>query len=152
MPNIGLGLVAGAAGTLALDIATHLDMMVRGRAASNVPSKLAGEFMGSVGLSLGSGKAGENRKSALGALFGYKVGVGMGVGYAVMRPRMENLPMPVTATLVGLSAMALSDATAVAYGVTDPADWGVMGWVTDIIFHLGYGYVTVAVYEALVDD
>ena len=35
------GLLTGAAGTVALDIASYTDMALRGRPASNVPSKLA---------------------------------------------------------------------------------------------------------------
>ena len=151
MPNIGLGLVAGAAGTMALDIATYLDMAIRGRAASEVPSKLAGEIVDSMGVSLGRGETAANRRTGVGALLGYATGIGIAVVYSVLRPRVEHVPFPVTAAAVGLSAMAASDVTATAYGVTNPKEWGLVGWASDIFFHLIYGYITVAVFEALED-
>lgn len=33
--------------------------------------------------------------------------------------------------------------------VSDPKTWGVSGWLWDVIFHLIYGFATVATYEAL---
>jgi hypothetical protein len=152
MSKLGLGVIAGAAGTLALDVATYLDMAIRGRAASDVPADLAGELMDSLGVRLGSGDTAAHRRSALGALFGYTTGIGLSVLYGVLRPRLEDVPLPISAAAVGLGAMALSDATAIAYDVTNPAEWGVMGWASDIFFHLIYGYITVAVYEALADE
>ena len=151
MPNIGLGLVAGAAGTMALDIATYLDMAIRGRAASEVPAQLAGEIVERVGVNLGRGETAANRRTGIGALLGYATGVGIAVVYSVLRPRVERVPFPVTAAAVGLCAMAASDVTATAYGVTNPKEWGLVGWASDMFFHLIYGYITVAVFEALAD-
>jgi hypothetical protein len=45
--------------------------------------------------------------------------------------------------------MAAADAPAVALGATDPATWGLAGWVSDIVPHLAYGFVIVLVYETL---
>jgi hypothetical protein len=34
-------------------------------------------------------------------------------------------------------------------GVTDPRTWGLVGWVSDLIPHLGYGVVTALVLHYL---
>jgi predicted PurR-regulated permease PerM len=34
-------------------------------------------------------------------------------------------------------------------GVTDPRTWGVVGWISDLIPHLGYGIVTALVLHYL---
>ncbi|GAC1383787.1 MAG: hypothetical protein NVS4B8_07400 [Herpetosiphon sp.] len=152
--GIVAGLVAGAAGTAALNIATYADMAIRGRAASEVPEKLAGTLVETVGIDLdGEGKqakeTGKNRRSAIGALLGYATGLGMGAAYALARP--NTVSIPVAGILVGLSTMAASDVPAIVSGATDPATWGTSGWLWDTAFHLVFGVTTVVTYEALVD-
>jgi hypothetical protein len=46
------GTAAGAAGTTALNIATYLDIAIRGRASSEVPEKVAGTLTQAVGIPL----------------------------------------------------------------------------------------------------
>jgi hypothetical protein len=92
-----------------------------------------------------------NRRSGLGALFGYGVGLGIGAAYGLLRPQLPGLPRPVAATGLGLAAMATSDVPATALGVTDPRAWGAVGWASDLLPHLAYGLATASVYEALAD-
>jgi hypothetical protein len=66
------GTAAGAVGTVALNIATYVDMTVRARAASEVPAKLVGVVADKVGIDLASGEGEaakeeeQNRQSGLG--------------------------------------------------------------------------------------
>jgi hypothetical protein len=149
------GLLAGAAGTVALNIATYADMALRGRPPSNVPSKLASTLANMVHLSLSSQGVGaqdltvQNRENGLGALLGYINGLGTGVVYSLLRSQRDEVPLPLAGTLVGLAAMAESDIPLVMLKVSDPKTWGASGWLFDIIFHLIYGFVTAATYEAL---
>ena len=74
------GATAGAAGTVALDITTYLDMAIRGRSSSGVPAKVAGSLTETAGIDLapdGNSEAAENRKSGIGALMGDVVGLGV---------------------------------------------------------------------------
>ena len=45
--------------------------------------------------------------------------------------------------------MAASDIPIALTGVSDPATWSTTDWLSDLIPHLVYGLVTVAVYDAL---
>jgi hypothetical protein len=150
-----LGIAASAVGTIALDVATYLDMAVRARPASSVPAEVAGALAERAGVELAADgndneRAG-NRRSGLGALFGYGVGLGIGAAYGLRRPQLPGLPRPVAATGLGLAAMATSDVPATALGVTDPRAWGAVGWASDLLPHLAYGLATACVYEALAD-
>ena len=69
-----LGALPGAAGTMALDVVTYVDMAVRGRGASNMPAEVVRRMAEKIGLEP-LNRPGEavdeqtrNRRSALGAL------------------------------------------------------------------------------------
>ncbi|HZA84286.1 MAG TPA: hypothetical protein VFC13_22890 [Actinomycetes bacterium] len=150
-----LGLAAGAVGTIALDVASYLDMLVRARPASSTPAEVAGPLAERTGVELASAgswseQAG-NRRSALGALLGYGVGLGIGAAYGLARPWLGGLPRPAAAVGLGLAAMAASDVPATALGVTDPRTWGAAGWASDLVPHLAYGLAAATAYEALAD-
>lgn len=140
--------VAGTAGTLALEAVSYLDMLARGRPASQVPGTLATRIADAVGVDLG-GPAG-NRASALGALLGNLTGVSVAVGYGLARHTSRLRPGPPAGLVVAAAAMAAGDAPAILAGVTNPVRWGVAGWLADIVPHAVYGITTVAVYEALI--
>jgi hypothetical protein len=147
------GAIAGAAGTIALDLTTYGDMLIRGRGASSVPARMAGVLAGHVGiaplaLSM-EGETADNRREAAGALLGYTTGVGIGVLYGMLRGAAENGASPLAGAVVGLGAMAASDVPIALTGVSDPATWSTTDWLSDIIPHLVYGLVTVAVYEVI---
>ncbi|MBA3944063.1 MAG: hypothetical protein H0X37_05815 [Herpetosiphonaceae bacterium] len=155
--RVWAGVVAGAAGTVALNIATYADMALRGRPASEVPDKLAGALADQAGVDLrGSGpdaeKTASNRRTGIGSLMGYGTGLGVGIAYGLVRPQIDDLPPVIASVVVGLAAMATSDLPATLSGATDPATWGASGWLSDVGFHLVYGFATVMTYDALVDN
>lgn len=149
------GLVAGAMGTVALDMATYLDMAIRGRSSSNAPSNMVKTVAEKLHLPLSPQGVGsedqtaQNRESGLGALLGYVNGLGTGALYGIIRSQFDEMPLLLAAPLVGLTAMAASDIPLVSLRVTDPKTWGVSGWLADALPHLVYGIVTVATHEAL---
>ena len=153
MNRVLRGAIAGAVGTIALDLMTYGDMLLRGRGASSVPARMAGVLAAQFGISpLASSTTGDvpdNRRQAAGALLGYGTGVGTGALYGLVRGEEAGGASPVAGAAVGLSAMAASDAPIALTGVSDPATWSATDWLSDIIPHLVYGLVTVAVYEVI---
>ena len=149
------GIIAGATGTVALDITTYLDMAIRGRSSSNAPSQMVDIVANKIHLPLSTqgisskDQSAQNRESGLGALLGYVNGLGTGVIYGILRSRFDEIPAPLAAPLVGLTAMVASDVPIVALRVGNPKTWGISSWLADTIPHLLYGIVTVATYEAL---
>ena len=150
-----IGAVAGAVGTVALDVTTYADIAIRGRSSSSAPSQMVSILAKAVGLPLSSQGVGsqdetaQNRESGLGALLGYVNGLGVGVVYGLLRSRQDDIPIPVAGIGVGLAAMAASDIPLIALRVSNPKTWGFSGWAADAIPHLVYGLVTAIVYEAL---
>lgn len=146
------GALAGVAGKAALDTLTYLDMLLRGRPSSGVPSEMAGQVASRVGLDDAfdpDTSQGSARRESLGSLLGTATGVGVAVAYAVVTRGRGFARLPVSGVLVALSAMVAADAGAVVEGVTDPSEWGVSGWVSDVVPHLAFGFVTAAVFDAL---
>lgn len=148
--RLARGVVAGAAGSAALNIATYFDMLLRGRQSSSVPADTAQGLAENVGLELSGASEQEtsSRRSAAGALLGYVAGLGIGAVYASIEGAGVALPFPVAAVVVGGGAMAASDLPATATGATDPRRWNAAAWLSDIVPHLAYGIVTVAVLRA----
>lgn len=149
------GAIAGAAGTVALDLVTYGDMAVRGRAPSDMPAeviRLLAERAGIEPLAKPDDEtddATKHRRTALGAISGYKIGVLIGALYGAAQPLFGNAPLLVRAAVVGGLAMAASDVPATMLGATDPKQWDAGSWVSDIGPHLVYGLVTAAVFEAI---
>ncbi len=152
---IAAGLLAGAAGTLALDIYTYADIFATARAPSSLPSttvqKLA-EQLDIPGLASDDGDAPKNRRSGAGALLGYGVGLGAGVGYAMLRPFVRDwLPWPLAGVLLGASTLVLSEGSSTALGATDWSQWTPAEWMADIIPRTIYGLTVAFVIERLGD-
>jgi hypothetical protein len=150
-----LGMAAGAIGTVALDVTTYLDMVLRARPPSSTPAEAAGAAVELAGVQLAregndSERAG-NRKSGLGALAGYGIGIGLGAVYGLLRPAVRGLPRPAAAAALGLAAMASSDVPATALGITDPRAWDRTSWLADLVPHLVYGVATAIAFDALAD-
>ncbi|MEE1928601.1 hypothetical protein V1J52_10415 [Streptomyces sp. TRM 70351] len=145
------GLLAGAAGTTALNLVTYGDMLLRARPASPVPAEVAAGLADRAGVGLGGGEETSSREQAAGALLGYVTGLGVGAAYGLLRGagRGRGLPGWLEAPLLGALAMAGSDVPSAGLGVTDPRTWGADSWVSDVVPHLAYGVVTVAAYRAL---
>jgi hypothetical protein len=148
MDRITRGLVAGAAGTTALNMVTYLDMAVRGRPASSTPEQSVQKLADVAGIDLGEGEKAENRKAGLGPMLGFGTGLGAGLVYGLLAGR-RRFPRPVgTAVLTGL-AMAGASAPMTVLGLTDPREWSASDWVSDAVPHLAYGAVAALAYEAL---
>lgn len=148
-----LGTIAGAVGTLTLEIVTYGDMLLRGRAPSGVPAttvKILADELGIEGLSSkATGDQAENRRSAAGALLGYALGVGLGSAYGWARPALGRVSAPLAGVAVGIAAMTVSDASYAVTGASDPKTWTSTDWVSDLVPHVIYGLVTVATYESI---
>lgn len=157
MNSLFFGAAAGAAGTMALDVTTYADMAVRGRGSSNVPADVIRRMAARAGLKPlaetdeQSSDALKNRRTALGALSGYAIGLTIGATYGAAHGLFSKLPIGAKALLLGGLAMAASDIPAAKLEATDPKTWGIDGWISDIVPHLMYGLVTVAVFDAIAE-
>ncbi|MFI8946394.1 hypothetical protein ACIGO6_07720 [Streptomyces sp. NPDC053750] len=147
--SVTKGLVAGAAGTVALNLTTYGDMLLRGRGSSDMPAQVADRFVERAGLDLGDEETTSHREQAVGALLGHVTGLGVGAAYGLLLRRRGALPDWVAGPLLGAAAMASSDLPATVLGVTDPTAWDRISWVSDIVPHLVYGFTTASVYQAL---
>lgn len=155
MTTLMMGAAAGAVGTVGLNIATYLDMLIRGRSASEVPAKTAEKIAAAAGVDLSGAGFGDvadqmqqARASALGALQGYAAGVGVGLLYGAMRPWLGEAPLVVSGLALGVATMLVGNVPSISTGSTDPRTWGTTGWATDAIPHLVYGVLTAWAYEA----
>ncbi len=151
--SLGAGLAAGAAGTTALNAATYLDVAVRARPPSSVPSDVTGSIAGAVGLDalVGDDDTSETRRDGAGALLGYLTGVGAGLVAGIVRPRFPGLGTAPFGLAVGLGTMVAADLPSVATGATDPRTWGTAGWLADLVPHVVFGLVTATVLDRLLD-
>lgn len=150
-----IGAIAGAAGTMALDLTTYGDMAARGRGSSDLPAEVVRRLAAKAGLEpLGkpneeSDSATKNRRSALGAMSGYVIGLLIGFLYGAAHKAHKDVPFGIKALLIGGLAMAASDVPATLLEATDPRKWDTSGWLADIAPHVTYGVVTAYVFEAL---
>jgi len=146
------GALAGAAGTTALNIITYLDMAVRGRPTSSTPEDTVEKLADKLGVQIpGDADIRSNRVQGLGPLTGALAGIGTGAVLGLARGagwRPGRLTGGVTATAV---VMVGTNGPMTALGITDPRTWPVSSWLTDIVPHLAYALVTLAVLD-LIDD
>jgi hypothetical protein len=150
MGKLSAGLAAGAVGTTLLNAVTYLDMAVRGRPTSSVPDDDVDRMAERAGISLGDDpdKA-SARRTAIGALLGYMAGASIGAVYGLARPLAPDVPPRIAAVLVGLGAMAATDAASIAMGTTDPRAWSAADWASDVVPHLAFGWGVAVTYDAL---
>ena len=147
MDTVTRGLIAGAAGTAALNIVTYLDMAVRGRPASSAPEDSVQRLADLAGVDLGEGKAAEHRRAGLGPLLGYATGLGVAVCYGLLVRR--RLPRPVAAGVLTALAMSGSNVPLALLGISDPRRWSAADWAADLVPHLAYGAVAATVDDRL---
>jgi len=145
-PGIAAGVAAGAVGTVALNTVTYLDMLVRGRPASNVPADAARKLL--AGVYLGDDDTAPSRQEALGALLGVVTGLGVGAIYGLIRSRVY-VPSPAADLCLAAGVMMGSDLPLTALGLTDPRRWDATGWAADLLPHLAYGVAASAAYRVL---
>lgn len=166
--RIVAGAVAGAAGVVALNAAGYLDMLIRGRPASDMPARVAGKLADEMGLPLEFDSdtdveiapeddddepddAADNRREALGALLGMLNGIGIGVAYGILRLILPRPPAWLAGAAIGAAAMAASDYPATRLGLTEPRDWSATDWASDVLPHMAFGVVTALAFEAARD-
>ncbi|WP_406432130.1 hypothetical protein [Streptomyces sp. NBC_01589] len=144
------GAAAGAAGTTVLDTVGYLDMVIRGRGASTTPEVTVERLSETLHVPIpGDENARENRVEGLGPLTGIAAGVGMGalLGLALSCGwRPGNAVLTATATT---GALIGTNGPMTVLRVTDPRTWSRSDWVADIVPHVAYALVTVAVVKAL---
>ncbi|MEJ5914413.1 hypothetical protein [Pseudokineococcus sp. 1T1Z-3] len=150
MSALTRGLTAGAVGTTVLQAVTYADMALRGRPASEAPGQTADALAGRLGLGVpGDGERQGHRRTALGALLGTTTGLATGVVASLARRRGYALPGALGGVATGALAMAASDGTSAALGVSDPRTWTAGDWAADVVPHLAYGLATHATLEAM---
>jgi uncharacterized membrane protein len=137
------GLWAGAAGTTALNLVSYADMALRGRPASTVPEQVVHRLGDRFGVDVG--EEGGPRLQALGALSGIVTGLALGVAASAARRAGVRLPGPLAAAAIGAGAMAVTDGSIAASGVSDPRQWTTADWAADVVPHLAYGAAVHAV-------
>jgi hypothetical protein len=148
--RLGHGLIAGAAGTMALDASTYADMLLRGRPASQLPEEAAAQLAKRAGIDLqGDDDRTEARRGGLGTLLGYATGAGVGVAALFLGERAGRGGLLGRGLALGAAAMAASMVPMTAQGLTDPREWGLEGWVSDAVPHAAYGLAAVAALRAL---
>ena len=151
-PGIRAGAVAGAVGTLVLDLTSYSDMLVRGRAASALPAQAAAKVAERAGVDLGPGDdpMTANRQAAFGAILGYTTGIALGAGLGLAwRARRRHTSIVKRGLAAGALAMAAANGPMVSQGLTDPRTWGVAGWVSDIVPHAAYGLAVATTYRSI---
>lgn len=141
------GLIAGAAGTSALNATTYLDMAVWARGPSSTPQETVQKMADDAHVGLGEWEKAENRREALGTLLGFGTGLGAALCYAPLARRRVPWPVGVLA-LAGL-AMVGSNVPMAALGISDPREWSASSWASDVVPHLAYGATTYAAYQRL---
>lgn len=147
--TIGRGLAAGAAGVTALNAASYVEMLLRGRPGSEAPGRLVEEVLGRVGIDIpGRGKEKANRRTALGAVAGMTAGLGVGIVAATARRAGLKLPAPVGVALTGAAAMAAADIPLAKLNISDPSTWSSRDWTVDVASHLAYGMTVHGVLKA----
>ncbi|MEV6904330.1 hypothetical protein [Amycolatopsis sp. NPDC051372] len=144
------GLAAGAAGTTALHAITYLDMVLRGRPASQTPEQSVTRLADLAGLTFPA-KGRNNRVSGAGALLGIVSGLVVGAGYGAIRAAGWRPSATTAGAVATVGAIAVSAASMAAIGVSNPRDWSLSDWVSDVVPHIAYGWVTTASYAAMLD-
>jgi hypothetical protein len=144
------GAAAGAAGTTALNALTYLDMAVRGRPASQTPEQTVDKVSEMVHVPVpGEEDTRANRLAGLGPLTGIVAGIGPGVLLALARTAGFKPGLVADMALGSALAMVGSNVPMTVLGITDPRQWSLDSWLTDVVPHLAYGAVTAAALRRL---
>jgi hypothetical protein len=148
------GAAAGAAGTTALNAVTYADMALRGRPASTTPERSVETLARRLGIDVRArGRTGRHRVQGTAALLGLATGTVVGVGYALVdtvlgAPSGHRWPVAARGLIVTGLALTAANGPMAVVGVTDPREWTVSDWMSDVVPHLAYGLVTASAYAA----
>jgi len=146
------GAAAGAAGTTALNAVTYLDMAVRARPTSSTSEDTLEKLAGKAHVQIpGEGEDRDNRLAGLGPLAGIVTGVGVGTLLGLARGLGWRPSPAVGAVVATVLALIGVNGPMTALGITDPREWDLDAWLTDIVPHVVYGAVTAATLDGLDD-
>ena len=151
--NLYGGVLAGAAGTTALNAATYLDMAARARPASSTPQQTVERLAALVGVRLPhDAQRREAVESGLGSLLGAVAGVGVGAAIGALRG-VTGRPRSTAGTMAAAWALAMTigNGPMSLLGVTDPRRWSAADWAADVAPHVAYASVTAVTLNALTD-
>jgi drug/metabolite transporter (DMT)-like permease len=144
------GAAAGAAGTTALNAATYLDMVIRGRPASSTPEDTVQKLADWAKVDIpGESEQRSNRVAGLGPLLGLGAGVAAGAiyGAATALTGKPSLRGGILAT--SLMALLAGNAPMSVLGITDPREWDAEAWISDVVPHVAYGVVAATTYDVM---
>ena len=141
-----MGMLAGAAGTTALNAVSYADMVASARPASGTPEATIKRLEVAANFTVpGNEEQRENRISALGPMTGTFVGVAVGA-FLGMALSLGWRPSPLVLAIVAAGGVLIGgNGPMTVLGVTDPRTWTAKAWASDIIPHLAFGVVTAAV-------
>lgn len=143
--SLARGLIAGAAGTTALNAATYLDMVLRGRPASSTPEATVDRAADLLHVDIpGDDEQRDARRTALGSLLGSAAGVGASAVLAAVRTTGHPRGAAGTLALAWVLAMIAGNGPMTALGVTDPRTWAAKDWVADVVPHLAFAVAATA--------
>ncbi len=132
------GVIAGAAGTTALELATHLDMAVRGRPASTTPQQTVERLTRLLRVPLPRDPlVRDARLTGAGALLGAAAGVGVGAVLGVVHGTLRQGGAATVGT-AWILAMLVGNGPMTVLGVTSPRAWTREDWLADVVPHLAY--------------
>lgn len=152
MNKILRGAAAGAAGTTALNAVTYLDMALRGRPASDTPEQTVARIAEVIHVGIpGEGAKRSNRLSGWGALSGLAAGVAVGMAYGAWHSVVGRAGRVTGPMLATGGALVVGNGPMTALGLTDPRSWSLPDWLSDVVPHLAYGWVTATTYAATGD-
>ncbi|MDH6464808.1 hypothetical protein M2302_005009 [Micromonospora sp. A200] len=142
------GAIAGAVGSAALNVVGYLDIAVRARPASSTPEESIERLAGLAHVDLGPEDRAANRRTGLGAVLGYALGIGTGAAFGALASR-RGLPPAVATALLGGGVMATTIGSLATLGISDPRTWSRSDWLADIVPHLAYGMAAAATFNRL---
>lgn len=139
---IGKGLVAGAAGTVAMTVSSTLEMKARGREGSSAPADAAAKVLGI------SDFEGDAEKARFSNVVHWSYGTGWGIARALLR--LAGLG-PVQATAAHLAVVWGGEAVMLpALDVAPPFwTWGAEEVAIDVGHHVVYALATALAFELL---
>ena len=139
--DIGKGLFAGFAGTLAITTSQKIEMKIRGRAPSDSPAEAAGKV-------LGVQPSGEEEKKRFSQIVHFGYGTAWGAVRGILAA--AGVPPPLATALhfaaIFGTAMVMLPALKVAPPVSE---WGAESIAIDSLHHLVYALATGAAYDRL---
>jgi hypothetical protein len=143
------GAAAGAAGSTALNAATYLDMVVRGRGTSSTPEQTVEKLAEAVHVQIpGDDETRSNRVQGLGPITGLVAGVGVGVAVGLVRAAGYRSQPLVGTLLTTLGVLVAANGPMTVLGITDPRTWSATDWASDVVPHLAYAAVVKTTMDA----